>query len=119
MKITSFQDSRLAFVDSQTRILKPDNAAVITVSDDWTDNGSFIHNSGSVEFDGSSLQDVTAETFFLTATSLIGFIGDVENLYIVGAGTTPRAIMDELGLANTLLGIDAVYSSAVAVGTGV
>jgi predicted polyphosphate/ATP-dependent NAD kinase len=29
-------------------------------------------------------------------------------LYIIGSGTTPRAIMDRLGLQNTLLGIDAV-----------
>ena len=29
-------------------------------------------------------------------------------LYIVGSGTTPRAIMDRLNLKNTLLGIDAV-----------
>jgi predicted polyphosphate/ATP-dependent NAD kinase len=29
-------------------------------------------------------------------------------LYLIGSGTTPRAIMDRLGLKNTLLGIDAV-----------
>ena len=29
-------------------------------------------------------------------------------LYIIGSGTTPRAIMERLGLQNTLLGIDAV-----------
>ncbi|MGD9289429.1 MAG: ATP-NAD kinase family protein [Desulfobacterales bacterium] len=29
-------------------------------------------------------------------------------LYIIGSGTTPRAIMERLGLPNTLLGIDAV-----------
>jgi len=34
-------------------------------------------------------------------------------LYIVGPGTTPKAIMDELGLENTLLGIDAVENSAL------
>lgn len=31
-------------------------------------------------------------------------------LYIIGTGTTTRAIMEELGLRNTLLGIDAVYN---------
>lgn len=30
-------------------------------------------------------------------------------IYLVGAGTTPRAIMDRLGLTSSLLGIDAVY----------
>jgi len=31
-------------------------------------------------------------------------------LYIIGSGTTTRAIMEKLGLENTLLGIDAVYN---------
>ena len=31
-------------------------------------------------------------------------------LYIIGSGTTPRAIMERLGLKNTLLGVDAVLS---------
>jgi predicted polyphosphate/ATP-dependent NAD kinase len=33
---------------------------------------------------------------------------DHETLYIIGCGTTPKAIMDELGLPNTLLGVDVV-----------
>jgi len=32
-----------------------------------------------------------------------------EHLYIIGSGTTTRAIMSKLGLPNTLLGIDAVF----------
>jgi len=31
-----------------------------------------------------------------------------DQLYIIGAGTTPKAVMDELSLPNTLLGIDVV-----------
>jgi predicted polyphosphate/ATP-dependent NAD kinase len=34
-------------------------------------------------------------------------------LYIVGSGTTPRAIMDRLNLKNTLLGIDAVKDGSL------
>lgn len=34
-------------------------------------------------------------------------------LYLIGSGTTPRAIMDELGLESTLLGIDAVKNRAL------
>ncbi|MBQ6808640.1 MAG: ATP-NAD kinase family protein [Firmicutes bacterium] len=34
-----------------------------------------------------------------------------ETLYIIGPGSTTQAIMDELGLENTLLGIDAVKNS--------
>ena len=33
---------------------------------------------------------------------------DEKALYIIGPGTTPRSVMDELGLDNTLLGVDAV-----------
>jgi len=32
-----------------------------------------------------------------------------DHLYVIGSGTTTRALMDKLGLPNTLLGIDAVY----------
>jgi predicted polyphosphate/ATP-dependent NAD kinase len=35
-------------------------------------------------------------------------------LYIIGAGTTLRGIMEKLGLKNTLLGIDAVYKRKLA-----
>lgn len=35
-------------------------------------------------------------------------------LYIIGSGTTPRAIMERLGLPNTLLGIDAVKDGKLA-----
>ena len=31
------------------------------------------------------------------------------HVYIIGSGTTPRAIMNKLGLPNTLLGVDAVF----------
>jgi predicted polyphosphate/ATP-dependent NAD kinase len=34
-------------------------------------------------------------------------------LYIIGSGTTPRAIMKRLGLENTLLGIDAIQNGKV------
>jgi len=31
-----------------------------------------------------------------------------DTLYLIGCGTTPKAVMDELGLPNTLLGVDVV-----------
>jgi predicted polyphosphate/ATP-dependent NAD kinase len=34
-------------------------------------------------------------------------------LYLIGAGTTTRAVMAKLGLRNTLLGVDAVYRGAL------
>lgn len=33
---------------------------------------------------------------------------EADTLYIIGCGTTPKAVMDELGLPNTLLGVDLV-----------
>jgi predicted polyphosphate/ATP-dependent NAD kinase len=35
---------------------------------------------------------------------------DEETLYLLGPGTTVKAIADEMGLPNTLLGVDAVYA---------
>lgn len=35
---------------------------------------------------------------------------DADCLYIIGTGTTTRAVMAQLGLRNTLLGVDAVYN---------
>ncbi len=39
-----------------------------------------------------------------------GIVDDMDNetLYIVGAGTTPKAVMDELQLEGTLLGVDVI-----------
>lgn len=36
-----------------------------------------------------------------------------ETLYLIGAGTTPKALMDVLGLPNTLLGIDVIQNEAL------
>jgi predicted polyphosphate/ATP-dependent NAD kinase len=38
---------------------------------------------------------------------------DPETLYLLGPGTTLRAITDEMGLAKTLLGVDAVHAGAL------
>jgi predicted polyphosphate/ATP-dependent NAD kinase len=38
---------------------------------------------------------------------------DPETLYLLGPGTTLRAIADEMGLAKTLLGVDAVYAGGL------
>ncbi len=46
-------------------ILKPDLAAIIFVADDWTGDGTFNHNNGSVEFNGASTtQNVRSESFY-------------------------------------------------------
>ena len=40
-------------------------------------------------------------------------IMDSDTLYLIGPGTTTRAVMEELGLANTLLGVDAVCNNTL------
>ena len=44
---------------SSNGILKPDASASITVSGDWTNSGTFTHNSGTVTFDLGNEQDLT------------------------------------------------------------
>ncbi len=68
--------------------------------------GRFLQHvkSSGREVEALVLQDIGADI-------VEGMEDDI--LYIVGAGTTPRAIMDELGLANTLLGIDAVVNGVL------
>lgn len=57
-----------------------------------------VKNSG--ELDDSAIQmDIAA--------GIVDTMDD-DTVYIVGAGTTPKAIMDELGLPNTLLGVDII-----------
>lgn len=64
-------------------------------------NGQFVQQvkQGGQEVEELVLDDIAAE--------LIENL-DPETLYLVGAGTTPKAFMDQLGLPNTLLGVDAV-----------
>jgi predicted polyphosphate/ATP-dependent NAD kinase len=54
---------------------------------------------GGVAHSALVLQDIAA---YLVETM------DEDTLYLIGSGTTPKAVMDELGLESTLLGIDAV-----------
>lgn len=56
---------------------------------------------GGVEHEELVLQDIAV---FVVETM------EEDTLYFIGSGTTPKAVMDELGLASTLLGIDAVIN---------
>lgn len=49
------------------------------------------------------------ESLDAIATEIIARMED-ECLYIIGTGTTTRAVMEKLKLPNTLLGVDAVYN---------
>ena len=57
---------------------------------------------GGVETESLVLEDIAAD-----------FIDNMQDgvLYLMGSGTTTAAIMDALGLENTLLGIDAIINS--------
>ncbi len=56
---------------------------------------------GGVNSEALALQDI--------ATDVVENMED-EVLYFIGAGTTTAAVMDELGLPNSLLGVDAVLN---------
>ncbi|MGH1486100.1 MAG: ATP-NAD kinase family protein [Cellvibrionaceae bacterium] len=57
-----------------------------------------VKNSGEIDETG------------MQAEIAAGIADDIDEaaLYIIGAGTTPQALMDELGLPNTLLGLDVI-----------
>jgi len=61
----------------------------------------FMQNmkQGGIVHEGIALQEIAA---FVVESM------DDDCLYLIGSGTTPKAIMDELGLPSTLLGVDAV-----------
>ena len=65
--------------------------------------GHFLQQvkSSGREVEELVLQDIAAD--------IVESMEDDE-LYLIGPGTTPRGIMDELGLDNSLLGIDAVVA---------
>ena len=67
---------------------------------------SFVQNMKS----GRGMSEAAA------AELMAGFVADTmekDTLYIVGPGSTTRAIMDKLGLKSTLLGVDIVYNRQV------
>lgn len=68
--------------------------------------GQFVQSvkQGGVEIEELVLQDIAAD-----------IVQNMEDdvLYLIGSGKTTQAIMDELGLDNTLLGIDAVLNQAL------
>ena len=63
----------------------------------------FMQNmkQGGVQHAEIALQDIAA---FMLETM------EDDCLYLIGSGTTPKAILDELGLPSTLLGVDAIYN---------
>lgn len=63
----------------------------------------FMQNmkEGGIRHEEITLQDIAA---FISETM------DEDTLYLIGSGTTPKAILDELQLPATLLGIDAVLN---------
>jgi predicted polyphosphate/ATP-dependent NAD kinase len=68
--------------------------------------GHFVQatKQGGMEVEALVLDDIAAEV----ASRM-----DAETLYLIGPGTTPRALMESLGLPNTLLGIDAIRAGRV------
>ncbi len=69
----------------------------------------FMQNmkEGGIRHEAITLQDIAA---FITETM------EEDCLYLIGSGTTPKAILDELQLPATLLGIDALKAHALVEG---
>lgn len=58
--------------------------------------------SGGIQSEKEALQGIAA--------SVIDLMDDTDCYFIIGSGTTTRLIMVNLGLENTLLGVDVVYN---------
>lgn len=50
--------------------LKPDSSATITVSEDWTNNGTFTHNNSTITLNGSSQALTGSNTFYTLIKSV-------------------------------------------------
>ena len=76
--------------------------------------GARLYGYLSVPDDRRRIQGVKAGGFRSDRSALQGMAREVidgmdrDTLYIIGPGTTTRAVMDELGLPNTLIGVDVV-----------
>lgn len=68
--------------------------------------GQFVQvtKQGGLEVEALVLDDIAAEVASRMAD---------DTLYLIGPGTTPRALMEHLGLPNTLLGIDVIRAGQV------
>lgn len=78
---------------------------------------SYFYGELLVPREGRFLQQVKSSGREVEAIALQDIAADIvesmedDLLYIIGPGTTPRAVMEELGLENTLLGFDALLNS--------
>lgn len=78
---------------------------------------SYFYGELLVPREGRFLQQVKSSGREVEAIVLQDIAADIvesmedDLLYIIGPGTTPRAVMEELGLENTLLGFDALLNS--------
>jgi len=78
---------------------------------------SYFYGELLVPREGRFLQQVKSSGREVEAIALQDIAADIvesmedDLLYIIGPGTTPGAVMEELGLENTLLGFDALLNS--------
>jgi len=63
-----------------------------------------VIKQGGIKYDAIALQDIAAEV----AENM-----EDDCLYLIGTGSTTAAVMTELGLDNTLLGVDVVLNKAL------
>jgi predicted polyphosphate/ATP-dependent NAD kinase len=66
-----------------------------------------VKNSGEVDETGMQ-QEIAAGIVDAMVQDNDALDDDLKTLYFIGPGSTTRAVMEELGLSNTLLGVDAI-----------
>ncbi|MCR4315629.1 MAG: hypothetical protein NUW37_04675 [Planctomycetes bacterium] len=67
-------------------ILKPDASATINVTGGWTNNGTFTHNSGTVNFSGSSNQTISGSGGLAFGGISVNNTGDPASVYVQPSG---------------------------------
>jgi len=87
------------------------SSATMNITGDWTNNGTFTNNSGTVVFNGSATQDITGVTTFnnLTVNNTAGVIGK-SNLTVNGVLSLASA---NASATIGALDLEPVYSSDV------
>ena len=85
---------------STNGILKPDASAAITVEGNWSNSGTFTHNSGTVTFDGTTA--VTAGDANATPSSLGAVTLNKTSATTSNNKVTLNRLYDEIKILKTL-----------------
>ncbi len=120
---TAAGDLAAMFLASASRPLRIREAEVMDIDEEaFRENrlSARLYGYLRVPYERALLQGAKTGSAPGDEVALDGIASDVindmddERLYVIGPGTTTRAIMEKLGLPNTLLGVDAVRARKLA-----